>query len=67
MTKKKRYLRPWIQTILEVNVFLIMGFFCSLTDFDLKMSVILSLIVLLLIMVVSAIALIRYGRYPEDV
>lgn len=66
MTKKRRYLKPWIQMILEVNVLLILGFFCSLVSFELKLSVILAFALLLSIMVVSAYLLSRYGRYEDE-
>ena len=66
MTKKRRYLKPWIQMILEVNVLLILGFFCSLVSFELKLSVILVFALLLSIMVVSAYLLNRYGRYEDE-
>lgn len=66
MTKKRRYLKPWIQMILEVNVLLILGFFCSLVGFELKLSVILVFALLLSIMAVSAYLLSRYGRYEDE-
>ena len=66
MTKKRRYLKPWIQMILEVNVLLILGFFCSLVSFEPKLSVILAFALLLSIMAVSTYLLSRYGRYEDE-
>jgi len=64
---KRRTLRPWIQTVLELVTFLIIGFFCSLYDFKPSLRNILVFIGLAAIMILNTVLLKKYGRYEEDV
>ena len=65
--KRKRYLRPWIQSVLEINVLLTMGFFCSLYDIEICLPSILIVMGLLTLMAISALLLNRYGRYEDGI
>ena len=66
-TKKRRYLRPWIQRILELYVFINLGFLCSLNLNRIGLSTIILLSIVIGLLIGSALLLKRYGRYEDEV
>ncbi|MBR4610237.1 MAG: hypothetical protein IKO38_07295 [Erysipelotrichaceae bacterium] len=66
-TKKRRYLRPWIQRILELYIFINLGFLCSLNLNRIGLSTIILLSIVIGLLIRSALLLKRYGRYEDEV
>lgn len=57
----KRRLRPSIQRMLEITLFILIGFIACISDFDLKAIPMIALIVLSILMIGSVLK--KYGKY----
>ena len=65
--KKKRYLRPWIETTLTVIFTLIFMFFAMLDDFTVNLRTVLTLLGLLTTMILDFYVLASYGKKFQKV
>lgn len=64
---KKRYLRWWIQYVLEVLLMLSLGILCSVSIVKVNVWSMLLIMIPTAVLTVSGILLMKYGRYSDEI
>ena len=64
---KKRYLRWWIQYVLEVLLMLSLGILCSVSIVKVNVWSMLLIMIPTAVLTVSGIMLMKYGRYSDEI